>query len=271
MNSIGRRTSPVLLPVLALLLGCAFAAPTNPALAEAPEELSRQAYDFLVQLGEIDPTDPNQGLDDLRLEVMELGPGPGVELVVTHGFFCGSGGCTTWVIHSGPRGMRLLLNTFGHLSELDSSSEEFKDLKTTVRGGATEYGTTHYVMRGGRYEEADTVSFTYAEGQYFYNSDGGGREDAFDVIYSGTMAGKYPVVMGLLFDGETVSGEYFYTKHNKPIQLSGTRRGETLSLRESVNGVFNGVFEGVMAHGTFFGAWTDASGQKTLPFKVLLH
>ncbi len=271
MNSIGRRTSRVLLPVLALLLACAFAVSSSPALAEAPEELSRQAYDHLAKLDIIDPSDPDQGLDDLRVEVMELGPGPGVELVVTHGFFCGSGGCTTWVIHRGPQDMRLLLDTFGYLFVLDSSSQGYKDLKTMVRGGATEYGTTHYVMRGGRYEEAGTVSFTYAEGQYFYNINGDGREDAFDVIYSGTMAGKYPIVMGLLFDGETVSGEYVYTKHNKPIQLSGTRRGEQLSLRESVDGVFNGVFEGVMAHGAFSGAWTDATGQKTLPFKVLLH
>jgi hypothetical protein len=271
MTSIERRTSRILLPVLALLLGCAFAVSSSPALAEAPAELSRKAYDYLTQLNILDPMDPDQGLDDLRVEVMQLGPGPGLELAVTHGFFCGTGGCTTWVIHSGPQGMRLLLDTFGYLFVLDSSSQGYKDLKTMVRGGAAEYGTTHHVMRGGRYEGVSSVSFTYAEGQYFYNSNGDGREDAFDAIYSGTMAGKYPVVMGLLFDGETVSGEYVYTKHNKPIRLSGTRRGETLSLRESVDGVFNGVFEGIMAHGTFAGTWTDASGQKTLPFKVLLH
>ncbi len=271
MSIVRNRTSRGLPLVLSLLLACVLAVSSTPAQAVDNDLLARQAYDFLTQVGEIDPSDPGQGIEELRVEPKDLSLGQGTELTVTHGYFCGSGGCTTWVIHDGPEGMRLLLNTFGYLFELDSSNEGYKDLKTMVRGGATEYGTTHYVMSGGRYEEAGTVSFTYAEGQYFYNTDGNGREDAFDVIYSGTIAGKYPIVMGLLFDGDTVSGEYVYTKQNKPIQLSGTHRGDRLTLHESVDGVFNGVFEGVMAHGAFAGTWTDAAGQKSLPFSILLH
>ena len=256
-----------------LVLTAAFLAVLAPrAWSAEMEPTAKKAYDYLVARGEIDSGIPENGPQGLRVRYDDLNLDMVNELLVTHKNYCGSGGCNTWVLTEGSNDMRLLLKVFGFLSVQESKSDGYKDLKLVERGGALDYITTHYLMKKGRYKAGDQVSFSFEDPNYFFDKiPGGTRLDAYDAIYSGAVARKYPIVMGLLFNADDVSGEYVYTNHNEAIKLLGKRNGDKVELREFVAGAFNGTFTGVMNHGVYSGKWSNASGSRSLPFKVVLH
>ncbi|MBI5917219.1 MAG: hypothetical protein HY842_17750 [Bacteroidetes bacterium] len=87
--------------------------------------------------------------------------------------------------------------------------------------------------------------------------------------YQGTLDGKLPVEMVLVNWGDGfLSGRYWYTAKNKPIELSGELKPDlSFEITEYSKGKENGKFLG-----TFFspdsltGTWTSANGKRTMPF-----
>lgn len=90
----------------------------------------------------------------------------------------------------------------------------------------------------------------------------------FDRKYAGTVGETAKATMHLVRDEERVSGEYAYTSVGRSIALTGTAAPDgSIALQESVAGKSTGQLKGQLANdGTFSGTWTNAEGQKPLPF-----
>ncbi len=88
------------------------------------------------------------------------------------------------------------------------------------------------------------------------------------VILIGKMNNKFEVHMKLTIDATKVKGSYYYTSSFKPIDLEGTRNGNTITLTEKVNDSITGTFKGKMLNNLFKGEWSNASG-KELSFSLI--
>lgn len=95
--------------------------------------------------------------------------------------------------------------------------------------------------------------------------------------FIGTVGPENKVQMELVFDGEDVSGSYYYDKKGIPIGLSGSYTGKDDAIRISEKGhkgLITGNFKGsVVSDGANFaksieGTWTDYKGDKKLPFEL---
>lgn len=95
--------------------------------------------------------------------------------------------------------------------------------------------------------------------------------DEYTYTYKGTINNAYGIEMTLTTDGGAYyTGEYFYTKHKSPIQLSGslTDDDEHLVLEEYVGEKMTGRFEGTLTRTGYSGTWTSADGKTSYPFSV---
>lgn len=89
---------------------------------------------------------------------------------------------------------------------------------------------------------------------------------AGESVYKGAINDKYGIVMKLSVSDDSVSGSYYYTSKNKPISLSGTRTGNSVSLTETTNGKETGRFVGTLTDDEISGTWMSADGSVTMPF-----
>jgi hypothetical protein len=89
--------------------------------------------------------------------------------------------------------------------------------------------------------------------------------------YNGNIS-DFPIVLSInFFDANTrkVEGVYYYTKHNNPINITGSiDNNNILNLNETSNGKVTGVFKGKFEYNTISGNWTTPDGKKNLPFSV---
>ncbi len=88
--------------------------------------------------------------------------------------------------------------------------------------------------------------------------------------YTGTINGKYEIVMDLHFvGGGKVTGSYYYKSKKSPISLEGeVNEGGLLMLEEKVNGEVTGSFTGKFDETEYSGLWVSPDGSKEMPFKV---
>lgn len=93
--------------------------------------------------------------------------------------------------------------------------------------------------------------------------------------FIGTVGPANEVQMELVFDGEDVSGSYYYDKKGIPIGLSGSyaaKDGAISMSEKGYKGLITGNFKGkVVSDGKDFaksleGSWTDYKGERKLPF-----
>ena len=95
-------------------------------------------------------------------------------------------------------------------------------------------------------------------------------EEYYD-IFTGSINNKYGIVMSLNTDGGSYyTGEYYYTKNKRPIQLRGqiTDDDDHLVLEEYVGMDMTGKFEGTLTNRGYSGTWTSADGKRSYPFTV---
>lgn len=88
--------------------------------------------------------------------------------------------------------------------------------------------------------------------------------------YKGTIDNKYEIEMTLTADGTDYTGEYFYTKNKRPIQLRGqlTEDDGHLVLEEYAGMNLIGRFAGTLSGRSYSGIWSSADGEKSFPFSV---
>lgn len=91
--------------------------------------------------------------------------------------------------------------------------------------------------------------------------------------YTGKIDGKHDVEMVLVNWGDGfISGRYWYTSKNKPIELSGELKPEDNSyeIAEFMDGKVGAKFIGNLSnHDTLSGTWASSDGKKNLPFSLL--
>lgn len=88
----------------------------------------------------------------------------------------------------------------------------------------------------------------------------------------GKLDNKYEIVMQVTRPDENnvVTGEYYYTKYNSPISLTGIMEADgTLRLEERTNGNLTGRFIGSFMADGFYGVWESADSARTM--SLLLH
>lgn len=88
------------------------------------------------------------------------------------------------------------------------------------------------------------------------------------VILIGKMNNKYEIHMKLTIEAAKVKGSYYYSSSFKPIDLEGTRSGNTITLNEKVNDTITGTFKGKMLNNLYKGDWSNTSG-KELSFSLI--
>lgn len=94
-----------------------------------------------------------------------------------------------------------------------------------------------------------------------------------EMVFTGAIAGKYPITMKLKISDTSIGGVYFYDKYKKDIELSGTigRDGHFVLNEKTADGKVSGSFSGDFVGGNRLeGNWSAAIGSKTLPF-ILCH
>lgn len=111
-----------------------------------------------------------------------------------------------------------------------------------------------------------------AEVTAFMPKDGVAKEPT---TYSGTINQTYEIEMKIVRKGRSISGEYFYLKNKKPIQLQGSLGPQgSLHLDELSDGKKTGSFDGTMLVGRdslgekIDGTWTRAKDKKAMSFSV---
>ncbi len=84
-------------------------------------------------------------------------------------------------------------------------------------------------------------------------------------VFQGTL-GIYEaqLVMSLIREGDQVKGSYYYSRHQKPLQLSGKidKKSGILKITERYKGKVTGHFEGKIEEGVFKGDWFKAKERK---------
>jgi hypothetical protein len=90
------------------------------------------------------------------------------------------------------------------------------------------------------------------------------------LYYTGTINGTLAVQMALAIDANTVTGRYFYETVGTDIPLTGTRKGNAVTMTETVDGKTTDAFTGTLSANlrTLTGTWTNPDGTKKLPMKL---
>ena len=92
----------------------------------------------------------------------------------------------------------------------------------------------------------------------------------FTYNYSGTINGKYEIIMTIIKNENKITGSYYYKSQNKPIQLAGSINGKNITINELDNtGKTTGTFTGTTDD--FYsinGTWHSADGKKNLIFDL---
>jgi len=95
--------------------------------------------------------------------------------------------------------------------------------------------------------------------------------ESFQKAFSGTL-GDYPIMMRLMREEDTLSGDYLYTKYGQPIPLEGeiNTEGDFRVYELSDKGIKLAEFRGRLDASTnhIEGTWTK--GNTTLPFKAYI-
>jgi hypothetical protein len=108
------------------------------------------------------------------------------------------------------------------------------------------------------------------------------------VTYDGDIGGELPVRMTLVFDGDTLTGRYFYLKHLRNIDLLGkVQTDRSVELRElneagAMTAIFSGHFLATDPRGNYkqdnslicevlAGTWTEVATNRALPFYFRLQ
>ena len=89
--------------------------------------------------------------------------------------------------------------------------------------------------------------------------------------FQGTIAGKYPIVMNIIYWGDSeISGWYYYERIGRRIELRGEADAyDRFELKEYADGNHTGTFVGhFAARDHFEGLWIDLSNKKELSFSV---
>jgi len=87
--------------------------------------------------------------------------------------------------------------------------------------------------------------------------------------YSGNVGERTAVQMDLARQGTTLSGSYWYDDADLSLELKGSLRSGTATVKEfDENGKQTGAFTGTLSQDDrqFRGAWTSADGKRSLPF-----
>lgn len=85
------------------------------------------------------------------------------------------------------------------------------------------------------------------------------------VNFIGKLNGRIRVKLYLDFNGEEVTGYYYYDSVKKNIKILGKREGDNLSLIADTQGGKES-FTGLINDGQFIGEWVNAAGNKRYPF-----
>jgi hypothetical protein len=90
---------------------------------------------------------------------------------------------------------------------------------------------------------------------------------------AGTISDKYPIVMTLVIENESVFGFYYYEKYKTKILLEGQMIGNEFTLRESPDyeSEFKTGFIGEITDSIFTGKWVDKTKDKTLKCELIIQ
>lgn len=91
----------------------------------------------------------------------------------------------------------------------------------------------------------------------------------FSKVYEGQIDKQYEIVLKLNKKGDSLDGEYYYTKYNSTIQLKGTIKDNIVVLNEfDKNGNQTGVFNGELKENKIEGLWSKPNGEKSKNFFI---
>ncbi|MBD8490868.1 hypothetical protein IFO69_19100 [Echinicola sp. CAU 1574] len=90
---------------------------------------------------------------------------------------------------------------------------------------------------------------------------------------TGTISDKYPIVMTLTIENESVLGFYYYEKYKTKILLEGQLIDNELTLKESPDyeSEFKTGFIGEITDSIFIGKWVDKTKAKTLKCELVIQ
>lgn len=94
--------------------------------------------------------------------------------------------------------------------------------------------------------------------------------DSYVVNYTGKLNERTRIGLHLEYNGDNVSGFYFYDKVKKKINVIGRREGDRLILSATVPEGMES-FEGLLEGGQFKGIWSNAMKNKKYPFCFYLN
>ena len=93
----------------------------------------------------------------------------------------------------------------------------------------------------------------------------GNLHDKYKQVKLEGIIANYPILMNLEFNGEDVSGSYYYKSKgsSEKLYLSGSLDGNELELYEkNAEGMNTGYFDGTFKNGTYSGTFENFKGQR---------
>ncbi len=101
------------------------------------------------------------------------------------------------------------------------------------------------------------------------NTNNKPETENFIKVFSGTIDNKYDILLKIEKNGDSLDGEYYYTKYRLPIPLKGTIKDNHVVLSEfDKNGNATGTFNGQMNGSVIEGNWSKPNGQKRMIFTI---
>jgi hypothetical protein len=96
------------------------------------------------------------------------------------------------------------------------------------------------------------------------------ENENFVKVFSGTIDNIYNIVLKIEKNGDSLNGEYYYTKFRLPIPLKGTIKDNVIDLTEfDIDGNATGNFKGQMKGSAIEGIWSKPNGQKRKIFTLI--
>ena len=152
------------------------------------------------------------------------------------------------------KGNRSKINTFieNHISYFSETASDAKWKRDQVKKRLYSYAGNKY----------STSNVTPTD-----KSDSGNVQSNKDIMnFTGNIS-NYPIHLSLRINGSKVTGRYYYDSqrkngNNASLQLSGTKDGNVLSLKEFSEGQVTGHMDGTLTGNYFMGTYTLQSNQK---------